>query len=68
MDEQDRIKALKAMAESYLSAKNVLNDLNNNQRDIDHLSPEEKEKLINTFTGIKERKLNLLIRYITTIL
>ena len=64
MDEQDRIKALKAMAESYLSAKNVLNNLHT----VDHLSPEEKEKLINTFTGIKERKLNLLIRYITTIL
>ena len=64
MDEQDRIKALKTMTDSYLSTKEVLNTLHI----VDHLSPEEKEKLINTFTGIVERKLNLLIRYITTIL
>ena len=64
MDDQDRIKALKTMADSYLHTKNVLDILNS----ANNLSPEEKEKIIDTFTGIVERKLNLLIRYITTIL
>lgn len=64
MDQESNIKALKAMADNYLSYKLVLEALEKDN----NLTDEEAEKMKIMFNDFAQRKIDIIIRFITIIL
>ena len=64
MDQESNIKALKAMADNYLSYKLVLDALEKDN----NLTDEEVEKMKIMFNDFAQRKIDIIIRFITIIL